>query len=309
MTNQLSARPVEQVKDLADVPSFPAVYAAALTPRRGRETSRRDPVLPEVTYRVRSVRIDAERAASFDHLMGGPATELVHPGVLHVLTFPVSLALMARGDFPFPLLGLVHLRNQVLQHRPVRVGEQVDVECRVRDLQSHRKGRTFEAVSTILSRDGDIIATDVSTYLAKGDGGGEDEVRSSTRSRRRPFEPPRPTGRWKLGADAGRRYAEVSGDVNPIHMSGLSAKAFGFPRAIAHGMYTASRAFTEARVDLSRPLRWDVSFDAPVTLPGTVLVSYDDDREAGTVECVGWRPGRGDKGPRRCFEVQIQTLG
>ena len=298
----------EQVKDLTDVPSFPAVYAAALTPRRGRGASRRDPVLPEVTYRVRSVRIDAERAASFDHLMGGPATELVHPGVLHVLTFPVSLALMARGDFPFPLLGLVHLRNQVLQHRPVRVGEKVDVECRVRDLQPHRKGRTFEAVSTILSRDAEIIATDVSTYLAKGDGSGEDPAGSASRSRRRSFEPPRPTGRWKLAADLGRRYAEISGDVNPIHMSGLSAKAFGFPRAIAHGMYSASRAFTESRVDLSRPLRWDVSFDAPVTLPGTVLVSYDDDREAGTVECVGWRPGRGEKGPRRCFEVQIQTL-
>src|SRR5690625_170589 len=96
---------------------------------------------------------------------------------------------------------------------------------------------------------------------------------------------------------------------SPIHMSGLSAKAFGFPRAIAHGMYTASRAFTEARVDLSRPLRWDVSFDAPVTLPGTVLVSYAADREAGTVECGGWRPGRRDEGPRRGFEVQIQTRG
>lgn len=309
MTNQHPARPVEQVKDLADVPSFPAVYAAALTPRRGHGASRRNPVLPEVTYRVRSVRIDAERAASFDHLMGGPATELVHPGVLHVLTFPVSLALMARGDFPFPLLGLVHLRNKVLQHRPVRVGEKVDVECRVRDLQPHRKGRTFEAVSTILSPDGEIIATDVSTYLAQGDGSGEDPSGSPSPSRRRPFEPPRPTGRWKLAADLGRRYAGVSGDVNPIHMSGLSAKAFGFPRAIAHGMYSASRAFTESRVDLSRPLRWDVSFDAPVTLPGTVLVSYDDDREAGTVGCVGWRPSRGDKGPRRCFEVQIQTLG
>ena len=51
--------------------------------------------------------------------------------------------------------------------------------------------------------------------------------------------------------------------MNPIHLSALSAKAFGFPRAIAHGMYTASRAFTESRVDLSRPLRWDVTFDAP----------------------------------------------
>ena len=117
---------------------------------------------------MRKVRIDAERARDFDHLMGGPATDLVHPGVLHVLAFPVSLALLARRDVPFALLGLVHLRNQILQHRPVRVGELVDVECRVRDLQPHRKGRTFEAVSTILGEDGEIIATDVSTYLAKG---------------------------------------------------------------------------------------------------------------------------------------------
>ena len=96
--------------------------------------------------------------------------------------------------------------------------------------------------------------------------------------------------------------------MNPIHLSALSAKAFGFPRAIAHGMYTASRAFTESRADLSRPLRWDVSFDAPVTLPSTVLVSYQDDPADGAVTCTGWRAGRGDKGPRRCFEVQVTTL-
>src|SRR5690606_11429555 len=170
-----AGRAPEQVKDLSDVPSFPAIYAAALDPRSrlggkrgkggaggGAET------LPSIAYRVRKVRIDAERARDFDHLMGGPATDLVHPGVLHVLAFPVSLALMARRDFPFPLLGLVHLRNQVLQHRPVKVGDLVDVECRVRDLRPHRKGRTFEAVSTILGEDGEIIATDVSTYLVKG---------------------------------------------------------------------------------------------------------------------------------------------
>lgn len=320
----------ERMKDLTDIPSFPAVYAAALDPRGGRTRggrTRGEPVLPSTAYRVRSVRIDAERARDFDHLMGGPATDLVHPGVLHVLAFPVSLALMARRDFPFPLLGLVHLRNQVLQHRPVRVGELVDVECRVRDLRPHRKGRTFESVSTILGEDGEIIATDVSTYLTKG-GAASPALTASAeqspstvqaardtsstdggRAARRAFEAPTPTGRWSLSADAGRRYAAVSGDVNPIHMSALSAKAFGFPRAIAHGMYTASRAFTEARVDLSRPLRWDVSFDAPVTLPGTVLVAFEDDRDAGTTRCVGWRAGRGDKGPRRCFEVQVTTLG
>ena len=119
-----AAAPAEQVKDLADLPSFPAIYAAALDPRSGASRRRGggQPQLPSIAYRVRKVRIDAERARDFDHLMGGPATDLVHPGVLHVLAFPLSLALMARRDFPFALLGLVHLRNQVLQHRPVQVG-------------------------------------------------------------------------------------------------------------------------------------------------------------------------------------------
>ncbi|MEE1651953.1 MaoC/PaaZ C-terminal domain-containing protein [Brachybacterium sp. J144] len=313
----------ERIRDLADVPSFPAIYAAALDPRGARRGGG-EPRLPEIAYRVRAVRIDGERARDFDHLMGGAATDLVHPGVLHVLAFPVSLALMARRDFPFRLLGLVHLRNQVLQHRPVRVGELVDVECRVRDLRPHRRGRTFEAVSTILGQDGEIVATDVSTYLVRGGGGADSGAGAAADPRsgadgtappreeaapvREEFAPPRPTGRWRLGADTGRRYAAVSGDVNPVHLSALSARAFGFPSAIAHGMYTASRAFTEARVDLSRPLRWDVSFDAPVTLPGSLLVAFEDDPATGTVCCVGWRPGRGEKGPRRCLEVEVTTL-
>jgi hypothetical protein len=117
----------ERIRDLADVPSFPAVYAAALGRRPGARRSRE---LPGVAHRVRRVRIDPARAASFDHLMGGAATDLVHPGVLHVLAFPVSLSLMARSDFPVGLLGLVHTENRLLQHRPVRVGELVDVECR-----------------------------------------------------------------------------------------------------------------------------------------------------------------------------------
>lgn len=291
----------ERVRELSDVPSFPAVYAAALTRRPGVRRARE---LPQLAHRVRRVRIDPQRAAAFDHLMGGPATDLVHPGVLHVLAFPVSLSLMARSDFPVPLLGLIHVRNQVLQHRPVRVGEKVDVECRARGFAPHRRGRTFEAVTTISAPDGDIIATDVSTYLTTH--GAPEDARDAPARRREPFAPPLPTGRWRLDAGTGRRYAEVSGDANPIHMSSLSARLFGFPRAIAHGMYTASRAFTEARPDLSRPLRWDVDFDAPVLLPGTVLVSYAD--TDGGVRCVGWRAARDTKPPRRHFTVDVATL-
>src|SRR5699024_10747280 len=107
MAGSTELRTQEQIRDLSDVPSFPAVYAAALDPRSRRGRVRGEAVLPSVAYRVRQVRIDAERARDFDHVMGGPATDLVHPGVLHVLAFPVSLALVARRDFPFALLGLV----------------------------------------------------------------------------------------------------------------------------------------------------------------------------------------------------------
>ena len=47
---------------------------------------------------------------------------------------------------------------------------------------------------------------------------------------------------WKLKGDLGRRFAAISGDRNPIHLYPLTAKAFGFPTNIAHGMWTKSRA-------------------------------------------------------------------
>lgn len=298
------ARTDGRIRDLADVPSFPAVWAAAVTPRPGRP---RSDELPDVAYRVRDVRIDPDRAAAFDHLVGGPATDIVHPGVLHVLAFPVSLALMARPGFPAPLLGVVHVSNRILQHRPVRVGELVDVECRVQNLRPHRRGRTFEAVSTI-SSGGDIVATDVSTYLARGKGAAEDP--SATRPAREEFVPPAVTARWRLGADIGRRFAAVSGDANPIHVSALGARAFGFPSAIAHGMYTASRAFSAARTDLHRPFRWDATFDAPVTIPSTVLVGFTDDVVDGRPRTrgIGWKPARDGKRPRQAFSIEVTTL-
>ncbi|MGO1340962.1 MAG: MaoC/PaaZ C-terminal domain-containing protein, partial [Cellulosimicrobium funkei] len=94
------------------------------------------------------------------------------------------------------------------------------------------------------------------------------------------FVPPPPTARWALGAGTGRAYAAVSGDRNPIHTSALGAKAFGFPRAIAHGMYTAARALAEAGPGRGDAYDWTVTFAKPVLLPGTVDVAL---RPAGDV--------------------------
>ena len=74
--------------------------------------------------------------------------------------------------------------------------------------------------------------------------------------------------RWQLPAQLGRDYAKASGDFNPIHLHALSAKAFGFPRAIAHGMWTLGR--TLAALQPSKQLgaaNVQGDFKSPIFLP------------------------------------------
>lgn len=285
-------------RTFAKPPSIGAIWAAVLS----RPPVPRARELPEHIYRVRSVPIEAERAARFARAVQAPVQGPVHPGLLHVCGFPVSLALMAQPRFPAPLLGLVHVRNEFLQHRPVCAGESVDIECRVQNLRPHRRGRTFEAV-TLFSRRGEILATDVSTYLSRGPANAVGPTTS-----RPSFVPPPPVARWKLTGATGRSYAAVSGDANPIHLSGASAKPFGFRSAIAHGMYCASRAFAEVSPEPEQPLAWEIDFGAPVPLPGTVWVNYAHEASCGETRFVGYGATYSGDEPRRYFSGAVRTL-
>ncbi len=73
-----------------------------------------------------------------------------------------------------------------------------------------------------------------------------------------------------MGGDLGRRYAGVSGDRNPIHMHALTAKPLGFPRAIAHGMWTKARCLAALESRLPDAFAVDVRFRKPILLPGRV---------------------------------------
>ena len=70
----------------------------------------------------------------------------------------------------------------------------------------------------------------------------------------------------------------MSGDHNPIHLHALSAKALGFPRAIAHGMWTKARCLASLR--LPDAFAVDVRFKKPILLPSKVTFGEADDRFA-----------------------------
>ena len=110
-----------------------------------------------------------------------------------------------------------------------------------------------------------------STYLRKGEGatgngGGKERSDGSS-------EPPEPKAIWQVPDDIGRRYASVSGDINPIHMHSLSAKLFGMPGAIAHGMWMKAHCLASLEHHLRGPHRAEVSFKTPLKIPGKAAFS------------------------------------
>ncbi len=70
-------------------------------------------------------------------------------------------------------------------------------------------------------------------------------------------------------ADATRRYAEASGDHNPIHLDPAAARAAGLPGPILHGLYTMAQvARCASRVGGERELRKLVVDFRALGLPG-----------------------------------------
>jgi acyl dehydratase len=65
----------------------------------------------------------------------------------------------------------------------------------------------------------------------------------------------------------------VSGDRNPIHLHSLTAKAFGFPSAIAHGMWLKARTLATLEGRLPDAFTADVAFKTPVLLPATIAIT------------------------------------
>jgi acyl dehydratase len=172
---------------------------------------------------------------------------------------------MSDPSFPFRAIGLVHIGNEITQRRPVDAGEKLSVRVAPTALEPHPRGQQFSLHTE--ARVGDeIVWEEVSTILKRGGGPAGAPVPSARSS---DDELPA-TATWKLRGDLGRRYASVSGDVNPIHMHPLSAKLFGFPSAIAHGMWAKARSLAALEGRLPDAFAVQVSFRRPIVLPATV---------------------------------------
>ena len=219
--------------------------------------------LPDLPLERADVAIDVDHVASYAAVCGFPRKDTLPLPYPHLLAFGLHLRIMADASFPFPAIGTVHLDNVITQHRPIAVTERLQVSARPADLRAHAKGQVFDMLTEVRSGD-ELVWEETSTFLRRG--AGDDDAPAGPTY---PEAPPTGTT-WWLPADLGRRYAGVSGDRNPIHLYPLTAKAFGFPRQIAHGMWSMARCVGALENRLPDEVRVAVSFKKPILLPGSV---------------------------------------
>ena len=210
---------------------------------------------------------DTRRYKKYCELAGWQQDDSMHPLYWQVRSLPLQLKLISSPQSPFAMLGLVHISNRVTDYTQCRPDIPCELIVRFGQVFQHRRGYAFEVVVTASQRGKPVYAA-VGTYLART---GHSATGLPAWEERDMTLPDDTSELTPIQASGGliRRYARVSGDYNPIHLSQVTAKLFGFKRAIAHGMWTAARVISDLQA--SHQLNGqeiDIQFKRPLFLPG-----------------------------------------
>lgn len=259
---------------LAQMPSAGALYLKAATTAFKRPKG--TPVLPAIELRVDQVVMDPQHLAEYRSICGfveGGALPITFP---HVVAGALHLQVMTSRAFPVPLLGLVHIRNHIEQAQPLSADARYDVVVSLGEAREVRQGLEFDLL-TRFELAGAAVWNEVSTILYRMPGAKGAAVK--------PTPPPSQLAEYQTfeaPTDTGRRYAKVGRDYNPIHLSPLPAKLFGFKRHIAHGMWSVARCAALLEPTLAQPPQvLEVQFKQPLFLPARVSLRHRAGAQGG----------------------------
>ncbi|WP_392840820.1 MaoC family dehydratase [Streptomyces sp. LN500] len=228
--------------------------------------------LPADRLVVRDVRIAPGPLASYSRICGFSESGTLPLTYPHVLGFPLAMRLMTGRSFPLPVVGLVHTWIEITRHRAPHPTEVLELTVYADALAPHRRGTEVTMVTEARSG-GELVWESRSGYLSRHSARGASPAAESGPPPTLPTAE-LPAAEWRLPGDLGRRYGAASGDRNPIHLYPLTARLFGFPRAIAHGMWTVARCLAES-AEPGRISYVRADFKAPVLLPATVTYAVD----------------------------------
>ncbi len=257
--------------------SVPGQYLRAIG-RAGRAQGAMSPATEQALGPIQILwpgrRLEPSVVTRYREVCGYGPGEAVPSSFMETLFQGLMVEVVLSPSFPFSPFGVIHLGQVMEQLRSVAPDAVLDLECKLAGVRQTRRGFEME-IDMLATQDDEPVWRGRAELISRG---------KATRSgkTRAPKPPPveEPAG-WsdpdtlEVAGHTGRRYAAVSGDYNPFHLYGVLAKLFGFPKPIAHGMWTLARALAwlEAGLDeLPEAHRVEASFKKPLLMPGAVTL-------------------------------------
>jgi hypothetical protein len=245
----------------SEKPSLFGAYVNVFTPGRSKYAGLEN--LPKLEAQWLAAQDTREHIQAYREACGlgnDGMLPLLYP---HVFTSAMHIHMLANKRFPVSALGAVHARNHILQHRQITENEQVDLQCAFSDARVLKGGLEVDIVTKVLAGEA-CLWESVSSYMFLGKKFGKPgEVHPMSSFDE--LGPPNLKAQWHVTPDMWRRYAKITGDYNPIHVSRILAKVFGFKRDIAHGMWSLAKCMAHLQdMSYEGPVRLDVAFKGPV---------------------------------------------
>ena len=248
-------------EELSELPGLLGLFRKAVVKSDNFELGQPFPFLSNY---VKGVQIEKKHLLAYQKLLGFEQNEQVPPTYLSMLGFPMILRLMTHADFPMKAMGQVHLSNEISVFKNFPMHQAITLTAGINNSRVTSRGVEW-SVGLIAKADGELVWSSESTMLH----------RCKTGVRRQGLPVIVRAGEsqtWAIDGGMGRRYASVSGDYNPIHLSAISAKLFGFKKAIVHGMWSKARCLAVLKDQLPESgYRVRANFHRPLFLPSNVL--------------------------------------
>jgi hypothetical protein len=258
--------------DFDQAPGIAAPMAKALfLPRKGFKASIG---LPDIKASWLGAQADQSALKDYCQTLDiefGHSLPVLYP---HVMAGGMHMQMLTHKTFPFGLLGAVHLKNTISQHKPIPLNATMDIHAQMGGFRLTAKGVEFDFTTQIIVA-GETVWQELSIYFMAGKFGGKENPSTDTSFDLSSLENLNDIVSWSVPKNRGKKYAGISGDYNPIHTSKYLAKLFGFKRDIAHGFGILAQAINQSETANSSQIthdkcQVDVIFKGPLYLESDV---------------------------------------
>jgi acyl dehydratase len=257
--------------EFARAPAVWSMYPRILTSRKPALVPEGGEV-PRIEARLSKVAIDRKHLAAYSEVCGAAAGATLPIAYPHILATPLHLAMLGAEAFPVKLFGLVHVQNRIAMRQPLSADEPAEIRAWIEGHRETERGQEFDLHTEYVVAN-EPLWDETCTFLARRRTAAGAAKTSARTIEGAPDGVPVKSSSFRAPAGLGRRYGFISGDVNPIHMSDLTAKAFGFPKAIAHGMWSLGRLASDFEpAQFNGGCELSVTFKLPIYMPAWLML-------------------------------------